>query len=834
MTFDPINWLEQFLTKVLLPQIGDFLKQLTVLYRKVGSHRAAWNDILFVSRALWFYLSLNLLAIVFFWVLPQGTDILYAMIEDFYTWKPAGVFFLFAGTLAWSMLAEFAARYRVMVIDNSGNYLTQDRVLWRKFVQKAFVKLFLLFPFLIMTIGVFLAAVFWTPDVYKAFSSSSWVILILISGFLLVYNLYFGKMNQVLARLLKRNSQYRQSDEYRMKTFLFGIYNDYIFRYHNGYIRGGDQSIPYGKFYIDPEWQNLPLEQLPEELVRFPYSADVPAFMRPHPMAELRRISFPAFGADVPIETKDAYIRWEYKINAALYPVLNREVRTVAGIGFLVLLIVSILPISAYQFMGSASLVAFAFAGWIGITTFLLYLDKATPFKGRFSGLNAIPWRFSLLLWLLFCSWVNSDHPVRTICDTRSNIYNRVSLQQHFATWVKRQEAGYLQGMDRTHRINDDSVKVPLLLVCAEGGALRTGAMAGLLLAKLQDKYPTFKNHIYAFSTVSGGSVGVGLFNAITYRCVLPPGAPRMDSLAKLFFKKDFLAPVIARMFYGDIFHLFSIMHFDVFDRAVALEQGWEQGFHDIPLGANNPEVFNLPFLDKPDTLAAFPAWFINTTEVETGNQSWITNVIPDSMALSSSRDVLGRIPGSVRYSTAINFSTRFPLMSPGAALPATSLDNYHFVDGGYVENTGAQTMLEMLVTLRETDPGFFRRIIPYVLMIRFGPDDSFERPQTIRFGNEWSEIINGLYNTRRGRAALACYHLLRFCRSVRYNNAVLPRDSMLLTASDVEVNFNVNQKKVPMNWLLSDNSLAEVNRYCQVMADSSSMSGLMKALGVR
>jgi len=844
MSFNPLSWLVAFINNTLLPKIGTFLKELFFLYGQVKDHRSAWNDILFVSRAFWFYLLLNLMAIAFFWVLPQGTDILYAMIEDFYSRKPAGLFMLFFGTFIWSLIAEFAARYRIMVIDNSGNFLSNERVRWRKFIQKFFVKLFLLFPFLIMIIGVFLASLRWKNDIYQAFTSASLVILILISGFLLVYNLYFGKLNRIWAKLFKRNGTYFISDEFRIKSFLFGIYNDYVFRYHNGYIKGGNSSIQYGKFSIDPQWYNKPLDELPHAIKNFPFSDDVPEFIRPHNHAILRRITFPNYQEEEVVERKDVYIRWEYEMPFSIYPILNKEISLVASLGFFILIAVSAMPISWYQFIGSSALVAFAFAGWIGVITFLLFLDKANPFRGKFLFLNHIPWRLSISCWILLCSLVNNDHEVRTLSKGPDpSLAHRITLGTHFKKWVtkKQQEWRVLHagqkrvGSDSTHTENDGcKPQVPLLLVCAEGGALRTGAMAALLMAKLEDKYPDFKDHIYAFSTVSGGTVGIGFYNAISFRCRNAKKDISADSLTKEFFKKDFLAPVIAKLFYGDLFHLFSFRHFEIFDRAVALEESWEQAFHNISLGMDAPEVFSKPFLDSPDSIAQNPVWFINTTEVESGNQAWVTNIVPNGLALSNARDVLSRVQGTIRYSTAINFSSRFPLISPAAAVGATGLDRYHFVDGGYVENTGAQTMLEMLISLREEDVSLFEQIIPYVLMIRFGPDDSNRRPPTVSFGNEWNEIITGLYNTRSGRAELATHHLLKFCKTIREAKKIDSCTGRFPYPNDKEVRFTIDLKKVPMNWLLSDNSLNEVNDYCKKIVEDTSTLNFITALSMK
>lgn len=805
-----------FMNNNLLPHLQEFWKQFKQLFGKVRRKREALKDVLFVSRSLWFFLLLNLLGILFFWVLPQGIDILYAMLEDFYDWRPAPFLFLCLSVLIWSMFAEFSARYRLLVIDNSGNYLTNERVAWRKFIQKSFVKLFVLFPFLIIIIGVVIASRRWEKDLSAAINAAIWPIFILFGCFILVHHLYFGDLRRWFAKLFRQPANYTRTDEYRMKNLLMGIYNEYVFRYHNDYIQGGDQSLQHGKFAIQPEWKELPLDELPESIRNFPKSNDVPAFLRPHQDAVLTRVTFPRPAtADA---DPDTYIRWEYQMNFRLYPQLNRELSYVIFGGIGLLLLVSLLPISAYGYIGSAALVALAFAGWIAVITGLLFLDSARPFGHYWKWLNRIPWRFGAFCWILICSFINPDHPVRVITNEKPDRHQqRPTLSEHFRKWADL----------RHHSLaTRDSIpqRIPMVLVCAEGGALRTGAMSAIVLEKLQREYPQLKDNIFAFSSVSGGSLGVGFFNAVQY------DGKTNDSLATHFFSHDYLAPVIARMFYGDLFHLFLPIHTNWFDRAVALEQAWESGYAHTVEATNTTNVFAHDFEQTIDTTGYRPAWFINTTEVEGGHQSWITNVVPRGFALSQQRDVLPMMQYPVRYSTAVNFSTRFPLISPGAAVKDVYGAKRHFVDGGYVENTGAQTLLELLVALRE-DSATFNKVIPYVIYIRFGEEQTNAVNNSVSFGNEWNEIITGLLSTRSGRSALAVCHLKNICQNIRNTIMGKPKEYACFKSDDLEIRLNLKESKVPMNWLLSGKSLNEVNKFCDSVARSASARQFMQGL---
>ncbi|WPQ65432.1 hypothetical protein SIO70_11295 [Chitinophaga sancti] len=82
-----------------------------------------------------------------------------------------------------------------------------------------------------------------------------------------------------------------------------------------------------------------------------------------------------------------------------------------------------------------------------------------------------------------------------------------------------------------------------------------------------------FKRAIYAYSGVSGGSLGIAFFNAMAY--LTPDSLHKVDSLTNmtdLFFQQDYLSPVIGKMFYGDLLNLLLPFQIPAFDRAAADE----------------------------------------------------------------------------------------------------------------------------------------------------------------------------------------------------------------------------------------------------------------------
>ena len=339
---------------------------------------------------------------------------------------------------------------------------------------------------------------------------------------------------------------------------------------------------------------------------------------------------------------------------------------------------------------------------------------------------------------------------------------------------------------------------------------------------------------------MSGGSVGISFFNAAAY--LTQPGDLKQDTsfsaLTKLFFNEDYLSPVIGKMFYGDIINLFLPFHVQRFDRAIAIEKAWELGFEKV-IKKDGRNIFSSDYRSLyNDTSATYPAVFINTEEVESGRQCWLSNIRPadSEMVFADKRDLLHyKVRGGINYSTLTNFSSRFPLFSPAATLIQDEQVKYHYVDGGYVENTGAGTMLEILHSLKPlidsmshpetskaphdapgkkpdssgrtadttrtagTAQGAVKKIVikPFVLVLQYNQYNDGP-PASINFANEFTEIIDGIYNTRSGRSSTALEELKRFTKNeLGGEMVVLPLQK---SGSDV-----------PLNWVLSKKSLDKI-----------------------
>ncbi|HXD93078.1 MAG TPA: hypothetical protein VNX01_07675 [Bacteroidia bacterium] len=470
-------------------------------------------------------------------------------------------------------------------------------------------------------------------------------------------------------------------------------------------------------------------------------------------------------------------------------PLFNRFY-ILLGIGLALIILFISLPTTYYINIGALALIIFSFACWFTVYYAIELIDKTQPFFIK------IPYKLTIVVWILFVSYVNKDHPLRTSnpscknCSSSEFKKDDLSIKQCFDKWFS-----------DTHTLGD-TADFDMVFIAAEGGALRTGCFTSMMLAKLQDSLKAdvlFKNKIFCYSSVSGGTLGVNFFNGLM---ITNYNKKFVDATTR-FYRQDFLSPVTGRMVFGEIINALIPWHINYFDRAIALEEAWEDGLDSVQ---NCKKFFSTPF-DKLDTFPGrMPAIFINSTEVETGYRSVLSNVNIDNAFLKVS-DLNKSIHCRINYSTAVGLSTRFPLVSPAAMVQINDSVKRHYVDGGYYENRGAATLLEVIKSLNSI-PFCKKHMKPYVLLFAFDTDTIGDN-KGISFMNEIREIISGIYNVRGGHTNHNEEELKRYVNNYGKENFI-------------RFGLSASQKNVPMNWVLSSVAVDSISRSCDTLINRS------------
>jgi predicted acylesterase/phospholipase RssA len=275
-----------------------------------------------------------------------------------------------------------------------------------------------------------------------------------------------------------------------------------------------------------------------------------------------------------------------------------------------------------------------------------------------------------------------------------------------FDLWNRRRLA--LQARDGTPR--------PIRVVAAQGGGLYAAYQTAWYLAERADTEPGFARSVFAISGVSGGSVGGGVFWAIRASGVCDGTRAGTDCHrrgVRAVLEHDYLSPALAGLFFRDA--LDSVLPVSAaftqpIDRGRALEGVLARRLADWIAAetgrppAQNPMHLAMSRSWSPD--AGLPLLLMNATDVGSGGLS----------VLSPVRDVTLNLPGRLRIPgagdvsvvTAMVTSARFPLVSPPlrvrveepdpAGPPgATRVVTRQLVDGGYFDNSGLETLADLL-----------------------------------------------------------------------------------------------------------------------------------------
>lgn len=334
----------------------------------------------------------------------------------------------------------------------------------------------------------------------------------------------------------------------------------------------------------------------------------------------------------------------------------------------------------------------------------------------------------------------------------------------------------------------------PVYIVAAEGGGMYAAELAATVLARLYDRCPALKHHIFAISGVSGGSIGAGLIAALlkdsssshsshpaddTNECDFARPGDELERKVKTFLSDDFLSPLGAAGLFPDFFQRFVPLPIASFDRAGAFEASLEGTWEDKKIGSgSNPLREGFRSHWHPD--GNVPMLVLNTTRVENGQPI----VVAPFLTRSIGRDHGGEIYSiyeafyqnkydiahhDISLGTAMGLSARFPLVMPAAGFVGGEI---RLADGGYFENSGVDTAVLMIRDLEfflknadilpgmPSDKARSYRNIEFRLLVL----NELDKPSFKAEGlHELATPIRALYRARvqRGEIAISRAHSL-------------------------------------------------------------------------
>lgn len=400
----------------------------------------------------------------------------------------------------------------------------------------------------------------------------------------------------------------------------------------------------------------------------------------------------------------------------------------------------------------------------------------------------------------------------------------------------------------------------PVLLVAAEGGGARAAYFTTLVMEELRARCPRLLHHTFLMIGVSGGSLGSALVAAsaqaappATGQGCEPPGAAPEGARgaatdAARVLEADLLSPLVrgtlvadllARLIPWDWPYIFGDGALrrgwnwavrepftDITDRSRYLERAVDRAWH----GRTGRALEQLSFEGVWEgTRGDVPALMLLTTDVATGRRVAVSHVTMPGRAdapasgcaelpgndqpvteIARMRTLAEDVPGiDMPLSTAALLSARFTLLSPAGTLPCPG-PRRRLVDGGYFENSGLTTMLDVIDSLR--DIARERRV--ELVMLRIENSRATTNPSNVAGAApelpagslvELASPVRALMATRSARGEQARAAAQRVVQLSRQACAAATAAMPCVEIREVAFALSPGCVPIPLGWSLSD-----------------------------
>ncbi len=386
-------------------------------------------------------------------------------------------------------------------------------------------------------------------------------------------------------------------------------------------------------------------------------------------------------------------------------------------------------------------------------------------------------------------------------------------LSRYACTWLIRR----VETLARAGTIPDH---IPVVLVSAEGGGSRAALWTALVLGRLQERFPTFHDAVFAMSGASGGSLGVAVYGSLVADHVDAEGDRPLTQIIKPsreMLARDFLSPALASFVFTDLVRpLAGWLPWTSNDRAATLERSWEDAYgatRGCDAGTDEERARCSPLARAFDDMWAgqrayrVPLLFLNSTQVHDGRRALLyptavygppAQRTAPIQTFEQAIDIAKEVGAPIRLSTGVGLSARFPYVTPVGNI-VSGPHVLQFADGGYFDNSATVTIREVAQALPVAvihrpagGPARSIRVMPFVLHIVNDPSPE-TTPDVQGIFKSWQAAapVRTLLSTRSARSYYARVVLHDWIES----NGGLFREIQLPEDKDLEV---------PLGWTLS------------------------------
>lgn len=335
----------------------------------------------------------------------------------------------------------------------------------------------------------------------------------------------------------------------------------------------------------------------------------------------------------------------------------------------------------------------------------------------------------------------------------------------------------------------------PVYIAAAQGGGIYAAYHAATAFTKLTEYFPSFPQHIFAISSVSGGSLGASAFSSLVKFGGISNKS--LSQTASKLFSSDLLTPLLTMGLFPDLIQRFIFFPIYDWDRARGLEVAFEKAWDKLSL-PNQDNPLRQSFYKHWQPQGIAPALVLNTTVVETGDRLVIS---PFQINLPNKENIAIDEPDlDLKLSTAAGLSARFPYFTPvGWYQRSKDKSKLHLADGGYFDNSGIPTALDIGRSLQRLKGYGTTFEIVYLSLI----DGQFNEPTTQLKSEGLNEVLSpvrALFSARKSRSRSAV-ELSTFT----VNDGI--DDPLKYKFRTLFLKKSGDGVKLPLGWLISKHS---------------------------
>lgn len=481
----------------------------------------------------------------------------------------------------------------------------------------------------------------------------------------------------------------------------------------------------------------------------------------------------------------------------------------------------------------------------------LLQLENFSLFQYLFTSLNLIFIFFAILTYftyriiekkwniphvliissvLIFVfSFLNDNTAPKYLKSNRNLVSSKLS--DNFYQWAK----------DPIRNVQKGTL--PVVLIASQGGGIRASVWTMLVMEKLNEKVPNIYDYTYTISGASGGSVGAALYLAnLKDRVENNREYNVADSVIKDLGQFDYLSPLIRKNLFHSPIQKIVPFPINILDKNLALENSLEYAFERFGSTEKNTKKLMsqsfLSFWEKEDSKLKLPSLMLNCTIAETGQKVIISNLpIPHFKEKDAESNAFEDVVNfyqmighdeDIKFSTAATLSGRFPGITSGALIKRKNKDfSAHITDGGYHDNTGIESILQLMVSIKPALENLKEEGInvePHLIYIENGL--AKDEINSFAYLPELRGVFGSFYNS---------WDRSDITRDKLYNSLLNDNSNLFKDYTS----YSLSRSKtdgIPLGWQISDKTFKKMQDHANKLFSSEGIAGrfdpLIKQMG--